>query len=161
MCVCMRLPPSPLHSFSLSLPLCVCSGEAVVAGWRRTWWPRQEMLQKREGEVVVVGGLFLLSALLLCLLPSSHSVFSLFLMHTPFLLTSVLFSSPLDLDCLPPFYDQRSPSVAPVPPPYLSPSCFPSSALWCSFYFFQAIALLSVIKVLRLALKEICLLPPF
>lgn len=51
----MHRPPFPLPSFSLSLPLCVCSGEAVVAGWRRTWWPREEMLQEREREVVVEG----------------------------------------------------------------------------------------------------------
>lgn len=31
-----------------------CSVEAVVTCWRRTWWPWQEMLEQREGWVVVL-----------------------------------------------------------------------------------------------------------
>lgn len=43
-------PPSYISSRLLVFPplVNVCSGEAVVSGWRRTWWPRQEMLQQGE-----------------------------------------------------------------------------------------------------------------
>lgn len=53
--MCLPLSPPTHTHFSPFLPLeCVCvfSGKAAVAGWRRTWWPGQEMLQQRESEVV-------------------------------------------------------------------------------------------------------------
>lgn len=158
----MHRPPFPLPSFSLSLPLCVCSGEAVVAGWRRTWWPREEMLQEREREVVVEGwgGCF---SFLLC-----SSAF-------PPLPTQFLASSSCILPfCLSPhlcaFFistGSRLPSSILHPTLTFCPTSIPIPLMLsplCSlvfFFFFKAIALLSVIKVLRLALREMCLLPLF
>lgn len=100
MCECECTPPLtpsliPL-SFSLSSPLYVCSGEAVVAGWRRTWWPRQEKLQEKEssdaggeerGGEGIVPSLCSLSTLPLLLLLASPSIFILCL--EPFSLLSL------------------------------------------------------------------------
>lgn len=102
MCVCVSvsvplpsLPPSFPSPSRFLPPLYVCSGEAVVAGWRRTWWPRQEKLQEKEssdaggeerGGEGIVPSLCSLSTLPLLLL-ASPSIFILFL--EPFSLLSL------------------------------------------------------------------------
>lgn len=66
-CVCVSritllffFPPPPL----------VCSVVAVVAGWRRTRWPWQEMLEQRDRWVVMLWGTFVLPVA--CPAPVQH-----------------------------------------------------------------------------------------
>lgn len=131
----MRLPPP-----SRFLLPSVCSSEAVVARWRRTWWPRQEMLQERETE-----GLFKPLTPHLTFYPLPHEISVSSVLHTSVLFFTLTTS-------------QHSFSVLHLVLTFSAssvPHFHMPSPLFCALSFPAA----ALIKVLRPAVKEMRILP--